>query len=272
MRMKTTQEFIEDSIAVHGDRYDYSCVEYKGSRNKVRIICKIHGEWEQEAASHLMGYGCKRCRDDKKRMTTDEFISKSIEVHGNRYSYDRTQYITANEKVIITCKSHGDFLQIPSGHLSGKGCKSCQSYDNETFIQKARLTHGKKYDYSFVDYGGYNSMILIKCPKHGDFSQRANSHLSGCGCPGCSSSNGESLIEKILISNSVKFKRQYKFKECKNKRYLPFDFYLPDDNLVIEYQGIQHYRPVKWDSAWTTEKMTRIFENTINNDSIKRKF
>ncbi len=98
---------------------------------------------------------------------------------------------------------------------------------------------------------------------HGQFNQMPNAHLSGQGCPGCNLSKGEDRVEKYLQSNSIEYIRQYKFDECKNKKKLPFDFYLPDINLAIEYDGEQHFNPVFGDEA---------FIRTQFNDNIKNKF
>ena len=127
----TTEEFIRKAKEVHGDRYDYSKVEYVNTRTKVRIICPEHGEFLQIPNNHLQGQGCPYCAG-KIRLTTEEFIRKAKEVHGDRYDYSKVEYINALKKVCIICPKHGEFWQIPASHLSGKGCPNC----NESQMEK----------------------------------------------------------------------------------------------------------------------------------------
>ena len=112
---KTTEEFIKEAREIHGDKYDYSKVEYKGYSVKVCIICPEHGEFWQVPNSHLKGCGCPSC-SKVKRLTTEEFIKRSKEIHGNRYDYSKTRYINKRTKVTITCPIHGDFEQNPKKH------------------------------------------------------------------------------------------------------------------------------------------------------------
>lgn len=112
------------------------------------------------------------------------------------------------------------------------------------FIEKAKIIHGDKYDYSLVEYVNKNVKVKIICNIHGQFEQRPSDHLSGCGCPICRESKGEKKIRNYLISKNIKFIPQHRFDDCKNTLPLPFDFYLPEHNTCIEYNGIQHYKPV----------------------------
>jgi hypothetical protein len=121
---KTTEEFINDAIAKHGSCYDYSKVKYNGNKKKVAIICKIHGEFKQEAGSHLRGAGCSKC-SGYYTPTIIEFIEKSTKVHGIKYNYSNVEYKNAHTPVIIICSTHGEFNQKPNCHLSGQGCYKC---------------------------------------------------------------------------------------------------------------------------------------------------
>lgn len=112
----------------------------------------------------------------------------------------------------------------------------------EEFIQSSKEIHGNRYDYSSTYYKGFNKHVTIICKKHGVFKQRPSDHIfNGNGCPKCKCSKGESRIIKYLEHNDIKYFDQYKFKECKNKNELPFDFYLPKHNICIEYDGRQHF-------------------------------
>lgn len=125
--------------------------------------------------------------------TTEQFIEDARKVHGNKYNYDKVKYENNKTKVIITCPEHGDFLQTPNKHLLGKGCPQCGriktinsiKYDKTSFIEKAKLIHGDKYNYSKVNYINGRIKVEIICPKHGSFWQTPNGHLQKKGCPLC---------------------------------------------------------------------------------------
>ena len=197
----TTREFIDKARSIHGDFYDYSLVEYIGSKSKVTITCPIHGEFEQLPNSHLRGYGCKQCGSNSRvkirTSNTEEFIQKAKKIHGNKYDYTKTNYANSKVKVTIVCSIHGDFYQIPNTHLSGRGCPNCkgdnlsqrQIYTTDKFIDKAKNIHGDNYDYSKVEYIDSITKVTITCPVHGEFQQIPSSHLIGHGCPECADEN-----------------------------------------------------------------------------------
>jgi hypothetical protein len=120
---------------------------------------------------------------------TIDFISKARNIHGDRYDYSSVLYTNAKTKVIITCKVHGDFLQTPSNHLSNYNCQKCSNNyksDTLTFIEKAKVIHGNKYDYSKVNYKNANSPVVIICKEHGEFKQIPDFHINRkCKCPKC---------------------------------------------------------------------------------------
>lgn len=184
----TTEEFIAKARAMHGGKYDYSKVEYKTTADKVCIICLRHGEFWQAPGVHMQGKGCPKC-GGKMHLSTEEFVAKAKEVHGDKYDYSKVVYKNNKAKVIIICPIHGDFKQTPRTHLEGKGCYLCgriqagkniaeTSKDSkEDFIKKAILKHGNKYDYSKVEYTNAQTKVVIICPKHGEFSTTPNNHL-----------------------------------------------------------------------------------------------
>jgi hypothetical protein len=246
MKRLTTEQFIEKAKLVHGNKFDYSKVEYINNSTKVKIICSKHGEFEQIPNSHLLGYGCSKCHN--LNTNTNEFIKKANLVHGEKYDYSKVDYKHSKTNIIIICTKHGEFEQSPNLHLKGNGCPNCGGtlkLSTNDFIKKSDVKHNNLYDYSKVNYVNSKTKVNIICKIHGEFAQQPDSHLSGIGCPICSSSKGELLVNNFLISNNVKFKPQHKFPECKYKRVLPFDFYLPDYNICVEFDGMQHYKSVK---------------------------
>jgi G:T-mismatch repair DNA endonuclease (very short patch repair protein) len=121
----TTDEFIKRSLQVHNNLYDYSLVKYKSLKDKVKIICKIHGEFEQIAGVHLNGFNCAECYNDRKRLTVEQFINKANIKHNNKYDYSLVDYKNNHTKVIIICPVHGEFIQSPGSHLYENGCPKC---------------------------------------------------------------------------------------------------------------------------------------------------
>lgn len=189
----TNEDFIKKSNKIHEYRYDYSLVDYKNNNTKVKIICKIHGLFEQVPLSHLSKNGCPSCgklsMSNKQRLTTSDFIEKSKLVHLDRYDYSLVKYGNNNNtKVEIICKKHGVFSQLPSNHLSGQGCGKCVGKGKKTidFIREGNIIHNGLYDYSLVEYLGSSEKVSIICKKHGVFRQDPKNHIfSKHGCPNC---------------------------------------------------------------------------------------
>lgn len=262
---KTTEQFIKNAIKIHGQNFIYNNVQYINNHTKVEITCPLHGEFLQTPKNHLNGFGCSICSGNEK-LSNNSFIKRAIEKHGNKYDYSKTVYKNAFTKLIIICPAHGEFETTARNHYyKGYGCKKCGYSDPHNkltlseFSQRAELIHGQKYDYSKVNYQASNKNVIIICPEHGEFKQMPASHLQGCGCKRCSSSVGEKLINKILLDNKIDFSPQHKFDDCRNpltNRKLEFDFYLPGLNMCLEYDGLQHFEPVKyWGGNKNLEKI-----------------
>jgi len=250
----TTEEFIEKANSTHKNKYDYSKLQYSTNYADIIIKCPSHGYFRQRAGNHIYKKcGCPRCSFEATGVRfskgIDKFVKQSILVHGNKYDYSKVNYFTTHFKVEIVCPFHGSFLQSPATHIRGVGCPKCAGnikYTTEEFISKAKQIHGNKYDYSEVTYNGNKRKVIICCRKHGEFLQKPNYHLSlKQGCPRCNTSNGENVISKFLIDNKIKYISQKTFDDCKNPKSrckLKFDFYIPNKNLLIEYDGRQHYK------------------------------
>ena len=212
LRRKTLENFIEEAHKVHGNKYDYSKVKYVNTNTKVRIICPIHGEFEQRPADHIKGVGCKYCSHRSYELTTEEFIERAKKVHGDKYDYSKVEYINNHTDVCVICPIHGEFKQNPILHLSGCGCKYCshRSYEltTEEFIERAKKVHGDKYDYSKVKYINNKTKVRIICPIHGEFEQNPYHHLKGSGCPYCN--NG--LTKQYKFNLLQEFENEYDFK------------------------------------------------------------
>lgn len=157
-RRKTLEEFIKEAKEVHGDKYDYSKVNYINTHELVTIICPIHGEFQQSPKSHLH-YGCQKCArmevGKKNTKTTEEFIEKAKEIHGNKYDYSKSIYKGARIPLTIICSKHGEFQQKPMDHLQNKGCPFC----NESHLEKEVKETLSLYNIDFV-YQYKNKGIL----------------------------------------------------------------------------------------------------------------
>lgn len=252
-----TKNFIEKSINVHGERYDYSNTLYVKSNEKLIITCRVHGEFKQTPNQHLSKKnGCPECSGNKP-LTTESFIEKAKIIHGSKYDYSKSVYITSYKKISIICKSHGMFTQTPNHHLSGAGCNSCYletpRMTTEEFILKANIIHDKKYSYEKSQYKSSRNKIIIICPKHGEFKQTPNSHLSGRGCPDCAVNGYKTYIpgyfyifeilndDKIIsykfgITNNLYNRRYYHEYHSKYKFNLVYNEYFEDGKkpLIIE--------------------------------------
>jgi hypothetical protein len=233
------EDFIKRSNIIHNNIYDYSLVNYKNSKTKVKIICKEHGMFEQIPNNHLRGAKCLKCSTTYSSLGGKKFIEKSHTIFGDKYNYSLVEYSNNRNKVKIICKKHGIFEQIPFNHLKGKGCLKChRQFFSDGFIYKANIIHNNIYDYSLSNYVNSKINIIIICKEHGKFSQTPNNHLSGSKCPKCQNSKGELEILKYLDNKNIEYISEKKFEDFGLKR---FDFYVPKYNLCIEYDGIQHF-------------------------------
>ena len=326
LKVKNVEQFILDAKKIHGDKYDYSLVDYKKSHDKIKIICTEHGIFEQKPNNHLNGQNCPKCINnnfkssteefikkakdihgdkydyslvnyknnktnvkiicdgiiyeqspkshlkgiDLKHITKNEFIEKSKKTHGDKYDYSLVEFKTTNDYIKIICPKHGIFEQRMASHYNN-GCNKCAEEDRklttEEFIKRANKIHENKYDYSLVNYTSAHNKIEIICPKHGIFEQTPNSHTnSKQGCPICNESKGEREIRLFLKHNKIKYKQQKRFKKCKNSKLLPFDFYLPEYNYCIEFDGKQHFEAIEFFGG------EEFFRYRQENDKIKNEY
>ena len=267
---KTNESFIKESISKFGNVLDYSKTVYKTRLDSLILTCKIHGDFEILPTTHLNAKNpCGKC--SRGNLSNEQFINLSKSIHGDKYLYDLTNYVKMKDKVIFTCKIHGNFEQRPQSHIHAKhGCPKCGGTSliiSEIWKKRVEIKHNNFYNYDNMIYiNTYSIVKNIKCPKHGFFDQLATNHLKGAGCPICNNSCGELFIYNYLLTNNIKFKQQFAFEGCKYHRPLRFDFYIPDYNMCIEFDGIQHFKVVeKFGGSVQLEK-------TVLHDNIKNSF
>lgn len=189
------ESFIKRAKEIHGDKYNYSKVEYVNNYTKVEIICPEHGSFFTSPSTHIHSKSrCPKCATISQAkllfLSQDKFIKKAIKIHGDKYDYSKSLYSGALNKLEIICKEsdHGSFYQQASNHLSGRGCPKCvgRLRTTELFIKQAVKIHGNKYDYSKSVFTKTKNKVTITCNLHGDFLKNAGDHLSKkMGCPKC---------------------------------------------------------------------------------------
>ena len=256
---KTTEEFINECVFIYGNKYDYSKVNYSTAHEKVCIIDRETGReiWITPTTLLTKGIG-KRERNS----TTDSFVKAAKKIHGDKYDYSDTLYINNKTKISYVCPKHGKIEQLPQNHLK-YGCRFC-SYEKygdektstkESFIERAKKIHGDKYDYNNVIYKRAHEKVCIICPEHGEFWQTPSKHLCGQGCPKCNDSKLEEEVALFLDKKGIKYEFQYAPSFLKNGRGVQkIDFYLPEYNVGIECQGIQHFVESKYQAKTLVEK------------------
>lgn len=217
----TTEEFIQRSTKVHGGFYDYSSSVYTKGKDKICVICPVHGEFYHDASSHLAGIGCRACAYERNSITITEtnwvsderdvedqpFVKKARLLFNDRFDYSKVEYINAHTSVVVICKEHNkEFETTPNTHLNKKvSCPGCRRdracLGTEGFIKKATNIHGNKYDYSNVKLTTLDTTVEISCPVHGPFMQKASNHLVTKGCQKCSYDESQSAYMAYYRTN-----------------------------------------------------------------------
>jgi phage FluMu protein Com len=211
----TLDTFLKKAHTTHGNKYEYSTVKWTesdSSKTRVTINCLVHGEFTQTAANHVGGNGCPRCSVTG-ALSSADFIESTTRVHGDVYDYTRvlhewTLTTKTDSKVMITCRTHGDFYQKIANHIHLKnGCPKCAKTSRTTqqgFLTKARTIHGDRYDYSSVEWSeqtNVNSKITITCMMHGLFTQNIRNHIVGKnGCPTCAGKT--KLTSQVFVTRA----------------------------------------------------------------------
>lgn len=259
MKQIGKDEFVRRAKNTHGDKYDYSLVNYKNYDTKVEILCKEHGSFWQTPGNHLKRKGCPYCNGNAK-MTKESFIKKAKEKWGDRFDYSLVEYKNNATKVCIIDGDGKKYYQTPANHLYGFDCSVNVKCSTNNFIERAKKVHGEKYNYSKTEYVNAKNKVTITCPIHGDFYQLPHNHLKGQGCPKCKQKSVlETSVEKILKENDIQYEPQKRFKWIGKKS---LDFFISETNTAIECQGKEHlYETGQWED----------FETILNRDIEKYK-
>ena len=234
-------EILNKCRVKHNNKYTYIEDSIVDTRTPMIIICPIHGEFPQTPNHHMRGAGCSKCNKSSK-YTTETVIEQFKKVHGEKYSYDKVNFINMKTPVEVTCKIHGSFFPTPKNHKNGSGCPKCANLirnnhskkDHNQAVEDFNKKHQYKYQY-VSEYKHSKEKIEILCPTHGKFLMEPNAHLNGQGCSKCSNkqSNAEkeiiSFLSDIGVENIIERDMHLGFE---------LDIYIPEYNLAIEYDGL----------------------------------
>lgn len=237
--------FIARASEHHHNKYDYSLVTYTDNKTPIKIICPIHGMFEQGPIKHINSTtGCSKCsikeRSISKTYTNLEFIEKCNKKHNYKYDYSKVLYNGATSKIKIICSTHGEFTQKACGHILGIGCPKCgientlkeKKIKIDDFLHRANKIHNNKYNYELIDFNIVNYKIDIICPVHGQFNQIIHDHLRGNGCAKCGKISSISKIKNLFGGYFRNFSSWVKMGE-ESKSFTGFKLYvlkLSNDN------------------------------------------
>lgn len=287
-RQPSIEELFDKLAKIHNGVYKYPQKIYENNRTKINIECTICGNvFTQTIGQHLTGCGCPHCANaknaDRCRSTIQEFIKKVQNIYGDQIGFDKTEYKGATQKTWFFCKKcQRYFLQTPASLLSGHACQFCgraagmekRSIKPSAIIDRLVELYGDDFTYYKEKITRINRKAPFTC-KHckKTFYATPKQLLMGNGCPKCKRSRGERFISKWLKENNINFIEQKSFSDCRDKQPLPFDFFLPDYNMCIEFQGPQHFNAHFFITRTKSkEKGNELFETQKRHDQIKKDY
>lgn len=274
-KKKTHEQYVEEVSKINSNIEVIGM--YQNSKTKIAHLCKIDGhKWNAYSSNVLKGHGCPECMKrnlhnrfakSHENYVEDVFkISPFIEVVGD--------YINSQTPILHRCNKHNIEWNISPVHvLQGCGCYKCKG--EKIYNSKVKDIDTYIYEVSQInknievigEYINARTPIFHKCSICGcTWKASPDNILSGYGCPECNFSKGEKCIQEYLTKYNIKYCSQYIFDDCKNMRALPFDFYLPDYNICIEYDGIQHFEPIEFFGGYDALRKQQ------HNDTIKTNY
>lgn len=247
----TRKDFVEKVIKLYGNKFNLDETVYTSPKERVTVYNRDKKCYEEYRAETLMYK--HNVKTDKKHIkyTLESVIEASNKKHNYKFDYSKFIFTTLKNKSIIICPIHGEFEMNMDRHITkGQGCRKCgyiknsinQRKDNNHFKANGNRVHNGFYTYDKVEYVDNKTNVIVTCPIHGDFETRPDNHIGNkSGCPICKLPKGELKLRDILIKLNIEFQQQYVIKGSIYK----YDFYLPKLNILLEYDGEQHFRPVE---------------------------
>ena len=274
MKKLTTKQFIERSIEIHGEKYDYSKVKYNHSLEKVVISCKKHGDFDMKPSNHINNkQGCPICGNEstgnlQKKSLNEFLIEVSKKLGHENYDFSLSkEFKNIRDNIIVICKKHGCYERSPRDIIRSKyfGCKKCKvaadTFTNYEFIKKSKASHNNYYLYSKTNYLNAHKEIIVTCPKHGDFSVIPHIHIKGGGfCPKCTNfvSSYEIDLEKFILENvpNIDLKTS-----CRNfKSIKEIDLLCESKKIAIEFDGLYWHSDLYKDKNYHENKTKKMNE------------
>lgn len=289
LKIRRKKKFLREALIIHNDCFDYSLItEIQTVDDKLPIVCKIHGIFYQSMFSHVNEkHGCDACsRLNKSNNIRNAGIvnnkKAALEKHGDRYDYTKTDFSLKTNKVIITCKIHGDFNQDLDRHLQGRGCHKCGGSFLATLDEiliRCNKIHGNTYDYSSCIYLGFEKKMEIKCKKHGSFWQTPHIHIiAEAGCPTCVHRISQGEIEWLnsLGIPDDKEHRNVCLRFANSKKKIIADGYDSLTNTIYEYYGDYYHGNPKIYSGDKAKEINphskisyeKLYKNTLDKEKL----
>lgn len=243
---------------------------YTNTKVKYLYVCPKHGDYSQTWGSHLSDCGCPKC-GGKIKKSTQQYIE---ECRAHRYDLPIDKYKDARTPINHICnKCNNIYMQSPDAHLRGQACPLCRNKEQHIKQRKSPKEYDKWLDSNtnIVCLDSYINVMTklnhkcLKCNKV--FKVNPHNVKNGKGCPYCKQSHGEKFIQKYLDEHNIPYISQKRFKDLKDESYLSYDFYLPNQNVLIEYQGLQHFKSISFDSKNYTN-----LEKQQYHDKLKREY
>jgi len=261
-------DFHKRLTELFGDRFIIKS-EYKGMLKPISLYCSDCENIFTTLPKYVVRTKnpCSYCNNHQEPYTKEEFIEKCRKIHNNKYDYSLVEYTNIKAKIKIICPIHGLFEQSAENHMEKHGCPNCSNEARSKKQSKMPTIQG----YKILEYKNARQVSKILCEKHNIiFYQRTDDLIKrGATCKLCSNNKnlGEDKIINYFKNNNILFERNKSFKELKDVNKLSYDFYLPDYNLLIEYNGIQHYKWIKY-----FQKTIHSFHKQKHHDWLKRKY
>jgi len=255
IRINKFKEFEKKGKEIHNDKYTYHTESFTKMSAPTLITCPIHGDFLQIAENHIWAkQGCPKCADERKKgkykYSREEIVEMCKKTHGDKYIYDDIVFQGIKGKMLnIRCPKHGYFDQIAYDHIRGFGCEKCkfenQIMTKDEFIERSTKIHNGFYSYNKdkMNFVNTNIRVPIICPIHGEFWQRPAYHLMGGGCPHCQTSKLENELIEFFKSEKIEFIHKHHFEWLGRQE---IDLYLPQYNVGIECQGLQHFESISY--------------------------
>ena len=269
---KTHKQFIKELSSINNNIEILS--KYITNSDKVKCKCLIDNfEWEATPHTLLDGHGCPECQRRNQNWRTQEQFNKEMkEKHPTIIPL--TNFTKVNDIMSFKCKvCEYEWQTAPNVLLNreGYGCPKCANHGMVSEKEMVERLSVCNPTIKYIDgYKGITHHANFECLRCGNkWHTPPNSVLHGRGCPNCNLSHGALEIKRVLDDLKIIYETEYRFEDCKSERSLPFDFYIPSTNTCIEYDGEQHFMPVRFNKIMTQDQLQRNFESLRRRDAIK---